>query len=50
MSGEDWAAESTAQPAVLESAEVKLFGRWDPEEVQVNDISLTVSDAESRLP
>jgi len=29
-------------PAVAETPEIKLFGRWSTQEVQVNDISLTV--------
>uniref|UniRef100_A0AAY4E6E2 Small ribosomal subunit protein uS7 domain-containing protein n=1 Tax=Denticeps clupeoides TaxID=299321 RepID=A0AAY4E6E2_9TELE len=33
---EDW--EST--PAVAESPEIKLFGKWSTEDVQINDISL----------
>ena len=37
---EDWGSD---QPAVLETASIKLFGRWDLDEVNVNDISLTVS-------
>jgi len=28
-------------PAVAETPEIKLFGRWSTQEVQVNDISLT---------
>lgn len=44
---EDWGSE---QPAVLETASIKLFGRWDLDEVNVNDISLTVSAPISSSP
>ena len=30
-------------PAVAEMPEIKLFGKWSTEDVQVSDISLTVS-------
>ena len=30
-------------PAVAEVPEIKLFGKWSSDEVQVSDISLTVS-------
>uniref|UniRef100_A0A672KEI8 40S ribosomal protein S5-like n=1 Tax=Sinocyclocheilus grahami TaxID=75366 RepID=A0A672KEI8_SINGR len=33
---EDW----EAVPAVAESPEIKLFGKWSTEDVQINDISL----------
>ena len=38
-------AESWDEPSVVaaEMPEVKLFGKWSSEEVQVSDISLTVS-------
>ena len=40
---EDWAeAVVTAEPPTVE---VKLFGKWNPDEVHVNDISLAVSVA-----
>ena len=42
---EDWDSD---QPAVLETASIKLFGRWDLDEVNVNDISLTVSRRAAR--
>lgn len=29
--------------AILEQPEIKLFGRWSSSDVQVSDISLTVS-------
>ncbi len=35
---EDW----EAAPAVAESPEIKLFGKWSTEDVQINDISLQV--------
>ncbi len=34
--------------AVAEVPEIKLFGKWSSDEVQVSDISLTVSTAEAR--
>lgn len=41
MAEEDWAAE-VAEPTanVVEMPEVKLFGKWSTDEVQVGDISL----------
>lgn len=30
-------------PAVAELPEIKLFGKWSSDDVQVSDISLTVS-------
>jgi len=38
--GDDW-GETAAEEAP--SVEVKLFGRWNPDDVQINDISLAVS-------
>lgn len=35
---EDW----EAAPAVAESPEIKLFGKWSTDDVQINDISLQV--------
>lgn len=35
----DW--EGT--PAVAESPEIKLFGKWSTDDVQINDISLQVT-------
>lgn len=37
--------ESWDEPAApqVELPEIKLFGKWSSEDVQVNDISLTVS-------
>ena len=45
---EDWAEEAAAGPggpavAVAELPEIKLFGKWSTDDVQVSDISLTVS-------
>ena len=44
---EDWAAEAAVAaapaPAVAEMPEIMLFGRWSCDDVQVSDISLTVS-------
>ena len=37
---DDWTVEETAEAV---SVEVKLFGRWNPDDVQINDISLAVS-------
>jgi small subunit ribosomal protein S5e len=34
-----WDTEVVAEPPVVE---VKLFGRWNPDDVQVGDISLQV--------
>lgn len=30
-------------PAVAETPEIKLFGKWSTDDVQINDISLQVS-------
>lgn len=38
---DDWTVEETAE---VVSVEVKLFGRWNPDDVQINDISLAVSN------
>lgn len=35
---EDW----EAVPAVAETPEIKLFGKWSTDDVQINDISLQV--------
>lgn len=40
MSGEDWGDTVLAETPTVE---VKLFGKWSPDEVHVNDISLAVS-------
>jgi len=40
MSGEDWGDTALAETPTVE---VKLFGKWSPDEVHVNDISLAVS-------
>ena len=40
MSGEDW---GDSVPVEAPTVEVKLFGKWSPDEVHVNDISLAVS-------
>ena len=45
---EDWAEEAAAASggpavAVAELPEIKLFGKWSTDDVQVSDISLTVS-------
>lgn len=37
---DDW-GEAAVEEAP--SVEVKLFGRWNPDDVQINDISLAVS-------
>ena len=38
---EDWA--ETVAASEPPTVEVKLFGKWNPDEVHVNDISLAVS-------
>ena len=39
-----WDEEETSVPAdAIEVQEIKLFGKWNPSDVQVSDISLTVS-------
>ena len=52
MADEDWGAETTTTaaapapggaPVLAELPEVKLFGKWSTDDVQVSDISLTVS-------
>ena len=43
---EDWgAADDAAAPVVVapEVQDIKLFGKWSTDDVQVSDISLTVS-------
>ena len=40
MSGEGWGEDGGVE---IEVTVVKLFAKWDPDEVQVSDISLTVS-------
>merc|ERR1711983_547505 len=44
MGGDDWDAEvaavAAAAPVVAELPEVKLFGKWSTDDVQVSDISL----------
>lgn len=35
--------------AVAETPEIKLFGKWSTDDVQINDISLQVS-SKTRLP
>lgn len=50
---ENWDAEDVpavgggAAVAVAELPEVKLFGKWSTDDVQVSDISLTVSFSKS---
>ncbi len=41
---EEWDAEP-ANLRVAEVPEIKLFGRWSADDIQVSDISLTVSTA-----
>ena len=42
---EDWGepGEEVAAATSIEVHDIKLFGKWNPDEVQVSDISLTVS-------
>lgn len=42
---EDWGAADDAAPVVVapEVQDIKLFGKWSTDDVQVSDISLTVS-------
>lgn len=35
----------TAAPAVAETPDIKLFGKWSTDDVQINDISLQVRGA-----
>ena len=46
MSGEDW---GDSVPVEAPTVEVKLFGKWSPDEVHVNDISLAVSFSTSDI-
>lgn len=47
--GEDWDAENTVEAVeqplavVPEMPEIKLFGRWSCDDVQISDMSLEVS-------
>ena len=40
MEEDSWDTEAAVEPPAVE---VKLFGKWNPDEVQVGDISLQVS-------
>lgn len=42
---EDWGAADESAPVVVapEVQDIKLFGKWSTDDVQVSDISLTVS-------
>ena len=42
---EDWGAAGDIAPVVVapEVQDIKLFGKWSTDDVQVSDISLTVS-------
>ena len=41
---ESWDDAAPAAQVVAELPEIKLFGKWSSEDVQVSDISLTVSN------
>ena len=45
--GDDWGADEQGvageQYSVVAAPEIKLFGKWSTDDVQVSDISLTVS-------
>ncbi len=43
LMAEEW-SESPAVGGAAEPLEIKLFGRWSSSDVQVSDISLTVSE------
>ena len=48
MAADQWDAMAGVEPPAVE---VKLFGRWNPDDVQVTDISLQVSSVGGhRLP
>merc|ERR1712034_238002 len=38
---EEWGGDEATAPTTIEVQDIKLFGRWNPDEVQVSDISLT---------
>lgn len=40
---EDPGDQDIIAPTSIEVQDIKLFGKWNPDEVQVSDISLTVS-------
>ena len=40
---ENWSMEETPVVVGPEVQDIKLFGKWSADEVQVGDISLTVS-------
>ena len=42
----DWDPVAAIEPPAVE---IKLFGRWNPDEVQVSDISLQVSEILGRI-
>ena len=51
--GDDWGAEEAGvageQYTVVAAPDIKLFGKWSTDDVQVSDISLTVSIPTKRL-
>ena len=44
---ENW--DEQAAPVVAELPEIKVFGKWSTDDVQVSDISLTVSTTSETL-
>ena len=46
---EDWAVDESQVVVGPEAQDIKLFGKWSADEVQVGDISLTVSFADESL-
>lgn len=42
MAADQWDIMAAVEPPAVE---VKLFGRWNPDDVQVSDISLQVNNA-----
>ena len=48
---EDWGepGEDVVAPTSIEVQDIKLFGKWPLDEVQVVDISLTVSSQDTQL-
>ena len=40
---EDWGTDDTPTVLAPQAQDIKLFGKWSTDDVQVSDISLTVS-------
>ena len=43
---DDWGVDDTPTVLAPQAQDIKLFGKWSTDDVQVSDISLTVSNHE----